>query len=93
MKKRIRLTESELINIIKRVLKEQTEQLPDPFKIVDCLQKNGITIPQSCIGSFFPVPTPPDPNKCMNDVIRQVGSKKAQIEQCIGMVLTPPVMK
>ena len=46
MKKTIRLTESELISVIKKVISEQTQ--PD---ITECFKKNGLKQPASCMAS------------------------------------------
>ena len=46
MKKSIKLTESDLVSLIKRVISEQTQ--PD---LTECFKKNGIKPPASCIQS------------------------------------------
>lgn len=95
MKKIVRLTEGDLNRIVRRVLKESQNNIPDPIKIVTCLSEMGIEIPTSCTGSFFP-PKAPNPTKCVTDVIAKVGDNKPKLEECLGVELelpsTTPVM-
>lgn len=95
MKKIVRLTESDLNRIVRRILKESQNDIPDPIKIISCLSEMKIEIPSSCTGSFFP-PKAPNPTDCVNDVINKVGNNKPNLEECLGMKLelpsTTPVM-
>lgn len=95
MKKVVRLTESDLIRIIKRVIKEEENSLPGIDKILDCAKKFGVDIlnpPKGCTPTFSsPIP---NPQTCINAIVVTLGNNAQNFADCLGVELpsTTPVM-
>jgi hypothetical protein len=95
MKKVIRLTESDLIRIIKRVIKEEENSLPGIDKILECAKKFNVDIfnpPKGCKPTLLsPIP---DPQTCINAIVATLGGKAQDFANCVGVKLpsTTPVM-
>lgn len=95
MKKVVRLTESDLIRIIKRVIKEEENSLPGIDKILECAKTFGINIlnpPKGCKPTLLsPIP---DPQTCINAIATTLGDKAQDFANCLGVKLpsTTPVM-
>lgn len=95
MKKVIRLTESDLIRIIKRIIKEEENSLPDLGKILECAKTfdiNILNLPKGCKPTLLsPIP---DPQTCIDAIVAELGDEAQDFANCLGVKLpsTTPVM-
>lgn len=84
MKKIIRLTESDLARIVRRVIKENQKQFPDINKLISCAKENGITIGEITKLDGCNVFSP-DVNKCIQSIITKLGEKASDFATCAGI--------
>ena len=95
MKKVVRLTESDLIRIIKRVIKEEKNSLPGIDKILECAKKFDVDIlnpPKGCKPTFS---NPfPDAQTCIDAIVAELGDEAQAFSDCLDIELpsTTPVM-
>ena len=95
MKKVIRLRESDLIRIIKRVIKEDTNSLPGIDKILECAKNFDVDIlnpPKGCRPTFSsPIP---DPQTCIDAIVATLGEEAEDFTNCLDIDLpsTTPVV-
>jgi len=78
MKKTIRLTESELVRLIKRIIKEESSE--DPLSVIQsCCDENDVTIDletiTACASLGGEIPSPQEKNKKIMACLTSIASK------------------
>ena len=77
MKRIVRLTESDLARIVRRVIKEEEGPKED---LIGCFNNSGITPPNSCNTG--------DVTKCMEDLADMVKTDPLEFGLKVGQILT-----
>ncbi len=94
MKKIIRLTESDLIRLVKKVIKEQSEMAVGPKPVEECLIANGLD-PNSFTDckAAYTKPTVITVMACLTELGKKVSfTKVASVTKCIKEKTKLPIM-